>query len=188
MANAGIKGSQAGSSLRSGLTRLAKLTKEAAAYMDKYGISITDANGNMYSEMELMVQLREKLGGLSEAEQAQAASALFGKQSMAGWLAIVKGPDEDFNKLTCSVYNCEGTAQNMADTMQDNLSGQITQLNSTLEGLAISFGKILIPAIKKAVGWIITVLQTLVVALGAGLGIWGAINLLEGRCVPVARV
>ena len=70
MANAGIKGSQAGTAIRSGLTRLVKPTKQVFEAMQKYGISITDSNGRMYSMREMIYQLRDKLGGLSEAERA----------------------------------------------------------------------------------------------------------------------
>ena len=138
MANAGIKASQAGTSIRSGLTRLAAPTKQVSEAMDKYGISLTDADGKMLSFRELMVQLREKLGGLSEVEQTAAASALFGKNAMSGWLAVINGSDEDFDKLTNAIDNSSGSASKMAETMQDNLAGKLTILNSALEGLGIA--------------------------------------------------
>ena len=84
MANAGIKSSQAGTALRSAITNLAKPTDTVASAMEQYGISLTDSSGKMYSLRELMEQLRQKLGGLSEAEQAQAAASLFGKEAMSG--------------------------------------------------------------------------------------------------------
>ena len=154
MANAGIKASQAGTAIRSGLTRLVKPTKQVQEAMDKYGISITDSNGRMYTLEEMMLQLREKLGGLSEAEQGAAAAAIFGTNAMSGWLAIINGSDEDFNKLSNAIDNCDGTSEQMAATMQDNLAGQLTILKSQLEELAISFGEILMPAIRSIVTWI----------------------------------
>ena len=151
MANAGIKSSQAGTAIRSGLTRLVKPTKQVREAMEKYGISITDSNGRMYTLEEMMLQLREKLGGLSEAEQGAAAAAIFGTNAMSGWLAIINGSDEDFNKLSTAIDNCDGTSEQMAETMQDNLAGQLTILKSQLEELAISFGEILMPVIRKIV-------------------------------------
>lgn len=151
MANAGIKSSQAGTALRGAITNLAKPTDTVAAAMEKYGISLTDSEGNMLSLREVMEQLREKLGGLSEAEQANAAASLFGKEAMSGMLAVINGSDADFNKLSGAIANCDGASANMADTMQDNLQGQITILMSQLQELAISFGDLLMPKIRDIV-------------------------------------
>ena len=163
MANAGIKSSQAGTSLRGAITNLAKPTDTVAAAMDKYGISLTDSSGKMLSLRELMEQLRQKLGGLSEAEQAQAAAALFGKEAMSGMLAIINGSDKDFEKLAGAINNCDGSSEKMANTMNDNLQGQITILMSQLQELAISFGEILMPKIRD----IVTHIQNFVDKLNA---------------------
>lgn len=163
MANAGIKSSQAGTSLRGAITNLAKPTDTVAAAMDKYGISLTDSSGKMLSLRELMEQLRQKLGGLSEAEQAQAAAALFGKNAMSGMLAIINGSDKDFKKLAGAIDNCDGSSEKMANTMNDNLQGQITILMSQLQELAISFGEILMPKIRD----IVTHIQNFVDKLNA---------------------
>ena len=163
MANAGIKSSQAGTSLRGAITNLAKPTDTVAAAMDKYGISLTDSSGKMLSLRELMEQLRQKLGGLSEAEQAQAAAALFGKNAMSGMLAIINGSDKDFEKLAGAIDNCDGSSEKMANTMNDNLQGQITILISQLQELAISFGEILMPKIRD----IVTHIQNFVDKLNA---------------------
>ena len=151
MANAGIKGSQGGTALRGSLTKLIKPSKESAVVMKAYGISLTNTNGSMKSLGGVMDMLREKLGGLSEAQQAQVAATLFGQESMSGMLAIINASEADYSKLTEAIYGSEGAATSMADTMQDNLSGQLTILGSTIEGIAISFGNILLPMIKKVV-------------------------------------
>ena len=151
MANAGIKASQAGTSLRTGLTNMAKPTKQMQTYMDRYNIALVENEDGSINLRETMISLREKMSGLSESEQAAAASAIFGKNSMAGWLSIINASDEDFNKLTGAIDNCDGTALNMAETMQDNLAGQLTILKSQLEELAISFGDLLMPIIRKVV-------------------------------------
>lgn len=104
-------------------------------------------------------QLRVQLDGTTEAEQAELAAMLAGKEGMSGLLAIVNSSDEDFQKLSDSIYAADGTAAKMAETMQDNLSGQITILKSALEGLAISFGEILIPYLTKAVQWLTQVID-----------------------------
>ena len=151
MANAGIKASQSGTSLRTGLTNLAKPTKQMQSYMDKYNIALIKNEDGSVDLRATMADLRKKMGGLSESEQAAAASAIFGKNSMAGWLAIINASDKDFDKLTGAIDNCDGTALEMAETMQDNLMGQITILKSQLQELAISFGDALMPMIRKVV-------------------------------------
>ena len=158
MANAGIKSSQAGTALRSAITNLAKPTDTVASAMEQYGISLTDSSGKMYSLRELMEQLRQKLGGLSKAEQAQAAASLFGKEAMSGMLAIINGSPADFEKLSNAIDTCSnavdgynGTTEKMAAVMQDNLAGQVTILKSQLEELAISFSDILMPTIRSIV-------------------------------------
>lgn len=161
MANAGIKGSQSGTSLRSSLTKLVKPTGEAAKLMEKYGLSMTNADGSMKSLGEVMDMLRNKLGGLTEAEQAQVAAQIFGQESMSGMLAIINASEADYAKLTDAIYNADGAAQQMADTMMDNLSGQLTLLKSALEGLAIEFGEILLPHIKNFVTWLQNLVQKL---------------------------
>ena len=151
MANAGIKASQAGTALRTGLTNLAKPTKQMREYMEKYHIELKKNKDGSINLRDTMEDLRKKLGGLSESEQAAAAAAIFGKNSMAGWLSIVNASPQDFEKLTSAIDNCEGTAAEMAAIMQDNLNGQITILKSALEELAISIGDTLMPTIRAIV-------------------------------------
>lgn len=161
MASAGIKGSQGGTALRGSLTRLIKPTDDAAALMEQYGLSMTNADGSMKSLGEVMNMLRDKLGGLTEAEQAQVAAQIFGQEAMSGMLAIINAFDSDYAKLTDAIYDADGAAQQMADTMLDNLSGQLTLLKSALEGLAIQFGEILMPYIKQFVTWLQNLTQKL---------------------------
>lgn len=161
MANAGIKGSQGGTALRSSLSRLIKPTDDAAALMEKYGLSMTNADGSMKSLGQVMDMLRNNMGDLTEAEQAQAAATLFGQEAMSGMLSIINASDKDYEKLTSAVYDADGAAQEMADTMLDNLGGQLTLLKSALEGLAIQFGEILLPYIKQFVTWLQNLTQKL---------------------------
>lgn len=161
MANAGIKGSQGGTALRASLSRLIKPTDDAAALMEKYDISLTNTDGTMKSLGEVMDMLRENLGGLTEAEQANVAANLFGQEAMSGMLSIINASDKDYQSLTNSIYDADGAAQKMSDTMLNNLSGQLTLLKSALEGLAIQFGEILMPYIKKFVTWLQNLTQKL---------------------------
>ncbi len=152
MANSGIKASQAGTALRGLFTRLAKPTKESSTAMEALGISLTNADGSMKPLAELMVDLRTKFAGLTEAEKAQYAAMLAGQNGMSGMLAIVNASEKDFQQLTESIQNSNGAAKEMADKMNDNLAGQITILKSQLEELAISIGDVLMPYARKLVG------------------------------------
>ena len=151
MANSGIKSTQAGTSLRSILTRLADPPKDCAAAMEQYGISMTNSDGTMKSLMEVMENMRDSLGGLSEQEQASAASAIGGQEAMSGLLAIVNASESDFDKLASAIDNADGAAQSMADTAQDNLQGKLTILKSALEGVGISAYEKFEEPLKKAV-------------------------------------
>ena len=250
MANAGIKGSQAGTSLKTALANLSKPSKNMIALMNKYDISLQNSDGSMKSLSEVMDMLRTNLAvtseeqrkanyasyeaelraaglshkldnlteaekqktlqefkgigilesatqaemkylakqelgislskertltheeyyqmslslgrkaldGIDQAQQAAAASTLFGKEAMAGMLNIVNASEEDYNKLTEAIANADGTAKSMADTMQQNLNGQLTILKSGLEEAAISIGDALMPLIQGLVaavqGWV----------------------------------
>ncbi len=139
MANAGIKGEQAGTSFRAMLTRLASPTDDVAAAMSQLGISLTDAQGNMLPLSDVLGQLREGFAGLDEQQKAAMASTIAGQEAMSGLLAIVNAAPEDYEALAASIADADGAAQSMADTMQDNLQGQITILKSAVEGLGIEF-------------------------------------------------
>ena len=142
MANSGIKAEQAGTSMRAMLTRLAKPTKEVTQAFETLGMeaedAIQNADGTMKPLSETIQILREKMSGLSEAEKANVAASIAGQEAMSGMLAIVNASDSDFEKLTAAIANADGTAQNMADTMNNNLTGAITILKSATEGFGIS--------------------------------------------------
>ncbi len=151
MANSGIKASQAGTSLRSIMSRLAKPTSDVQIAMDALGISLTDSNGNMKSLNEVMGDLRNGFAGLGEAEKASMAATLGGQEAMSGLLAIVNASGEDFNYLQNAINNAEGAAEAMAGTMQNNLKGSITILGSALEGFGIQVYERMQEPLKKAV-------------------------------------
>lgn len=154
MANSGIKASQAGTSLNSWLTRMAKPTKESQAAMDKLGISLTDKKGKMKSFGQITKETRTAFAGLTKSEKAQYAAMLAGKTGMSGLLAVVNSSDKDFNKLSKSIDNSSGAAKKMYDVANNNLKGGITVLKSTIESIAITFGQKLMPIVKKGTNYI----------------------------------
>ena len=139
MANAGIKGEQAGTSLRAMMTRLVDLPKEAGSAMDRLGITVKNADGTMKPFRQTMKDLRSTFAGLTDAEKAEAASAIAGQEAMSGFLAIVNASEADFDKLTASIDNAEGAAGNMAKTVNDNLKGDLKSLSSIWESVQLEF-------------------------------------------------
>lgn len=179
MANAGIKGSQAGTSLKTALANMAKPTDKQAAAMDDLGISLENATGGTKSFMEVMENLRSSIGGidvelvdsegnlreyddiiadlsqttegLSKVQQIQAAATIFGKESMSGMLSIVNASTKDFVALTQSIYNADGATEKMSKTRLDNLSGDVTLFKSALEGVGISISEKVSPVLRDVV-------------------------------------
>lgn len=139
MANAGIKGEQAGTALRGILTNLAKPSDQVAGYMDALGISLTDTSGNVKPLSTLMADLREKFSGLTAAQQAEYAAGIAGKNAMSGFLAIINESPENFEKLTTAIANCDGVAQKQSETMGNNLRGALTSAKSAAESVGITF-------------------------------------------------
>ena len=154
MANSGIKGSQAGTALRSTITRLAKPVGEAKDAVEELKISITNTDGTMKPLSQTMVELREKFAGLTEEQKAQYAAMLAGQEGMSGLLAIVNASDEDFQKLTDEINNANGAAEDMASVMMDNTAGAVEQLKGVLESAGILIVEELTPYIRKLAEWI----------------------------------
>lgn len=137
MSNANIKGEKAGTAMRTMLTNLAKPTESMQGYMDDLGISLTDAQGTMIPLRELLIDIREGFLKLTEAERAEYAAGIAGKEGMSGLLAIVNTAQDDFDTLTQKIDNSTGAAQEMAEVRIDNLAGDIELLKSAAEGTGI---------------------------------------------------
>ena len=151
MANAGIKSSQAGTALRSTMTKLSKDFTISGKNIGDVTIKTKNADGSMRELNDILADSREAFAGLTEAEKAQAAQSLVGKNAMSGFLALMNASPKDIEKLEGAISSCDGAAENMAEVMQDNLSGQITILKSQIQELAISFGDALMPMIRRIV-------------------------------------
>ena len=159
MANSGIKASQAGTTLRGALSRLAKPTKQVSEYLSELGLitqdgvvtAMVNADGTMKPLRETLDILRGAFGNLTDAEKAEAASAIFGQEAMSGMLAVINASNKDFYSLIQTMDNASGTADEMANVQLDNLSGQMTLLKSGVESLMISLGEALMPVIKDVV-------------------------------------
>lgn len=139
MANAGIKASQAGTSLRRILLEMGGDIEISSDEIGDLAVKTTNADGTMRSFNDIIVDLRSAFSGLSESEKKANAQAIVGKNAVSGFLAILNASQSDFDKLTASIQNADGAAARMAAQMNDNLKGDVTIMNSALEGLAIAF-------------------------------------------------
>ncbi|RGC81705.1 phage tail tape measure protein [Hungatella hathewayi] len=137
MANAGIKGGEAGTSLRAILTRLVKPPKDAAQALDALGVSAKNSDGTMKPLREVIGELREKFSGLDDSQKAQYAASIAGQEAMSGLLAIVNASPSDFDKLTKSIDKSNGAAKKQAKTMNNNLKGALYELGSAAEAVGI---------------------------------------------------
>ena len=154
MANNGIDADKAANSLKTGLARLVSPAKEGAEMMDKLGISVTNSDGTMKSSIQIQKELHDAFGKLSESEQIAAASAIFGKNQMAPWLALINTAPEDVGKLNESLETCAGTTDEMAEAMMSGFGGSLEKLKSSIDVLVTSIGEALAPTIQKVAEFI----------------------------------
>ena len=172
MANSGIKAEQAGTSMRAMLSRLAKPTKDVQDAFASLGMDVADAiqnaDGSMKPLSETLDILRNKMSGLTEAQKAQVAAGIAGQEGMSGMLAIINAADSDYQKLSKAIGNADGTAQKMADTMNDNLQGAITILKSAVEGFGITLYETFSGKAQKAVQTLTGYVSQLTDAFNAG--------------------
>ncbi len=154
MANNGIEADKAANSLKTGLARLVSPAKEGAEKMAELGISVTNADGTMKDSITIQRELHDAFGRLSESEQIAAASAIFGKNQMAPWLALINTAPEDVGKLDESLRSCAGTTDEMAQAMMSGFGGSIEKLKSSIDVLVTSIGQALAPTIQKVIDFI----------------------------------
>lgn len=153
MANNGIEASVAANALKTGMARLVEPSSQGAKWMDKLGISMTNADGTMKDTVTVQKELHDALAGLSESEQIAAASAIFGKNQMSNWLALINTAPEDVAKLNKQLGDT-GTTSDMADKMMSGFGGSLEKIKSSIDVAATSLGEALAPIISKVAGLI----------------------------------
>lgn len=158
MANAGIKSTQAGTSLRSIMTRLAtdagassKQLGALGVLTKELGVQFYDAEGNMRPFNDVLNEARVAWRGLTKEQAANYAEQIAGKNALSGWLALMDAGEADVNKLTKAVKESSGAAKNMADIMNDNVSGQMTLFKSQVEGIMIDLYEKVQPQLRKGI-------------------------------------
>jgi TP901 family phage tail tape measure protein len=150
MANAGVNGSQAGTSLRGALSRLSKPTKDMSEAMDELGISFYDSNGKMKSLTEQVGMLRQATEGMTDEQKNNYLVTLYGQEALSGMLALINEGEGSLGELTNAYKNCDGAAKEAAETMQDNLSGALEQLSGSAETLGLAFYNSVADNLKNA--------------------------------------
>ena len=204
MANNGIEADKAANSLKTGLARLVSPAKEGAAMMDQLGISVTNSDGTMKDSVTIQKELHDAFSQLSESEQIAAASAIFGKNQMAPWLALINTAPGDVTALNEALAQ-NGTAMEMQSAMMSGFAGSIEQLKSGLDVLLTSLGEALAPVIQKVVAglqalvnWfnslspqmqsVIAVIGVIAAALGPVLVILGTLISSIGSIISVIGI
>lgn len=190
MANAGIDAGTAANALKTGMARLVSPSKEAAGWMEKLGIEIVNSDGSMKDSVTVQKELHDAFAGLSESEQIAAASAIFGKNQMSNWLALINTAPGDVAKLSNALGE-EGTAAGMASDMMSGFGGSLEKLKSSVDVAATSLGQALAPTIskvadgiQKAVDWFNSLdesQQQLIAKIGLAVAALGPVLLIGGK-------
>ena len=154
MSDAGIKGEQAGTTLRGALTRLTKPTDKMTKVMKNLGISFYDNEGKMKSLTEMISMLQSATANLTDEQEQNALTTLFGTESLSGMIALINRGSGDLADMTKSFEDCDGAAQEMANTMLDNTKGAFESLSGSLESAGIAIQQALAPEIKELAKWI----------------------------------
>lgn len=151
LADNGIKGAEGGTALRNMILSLSAPTDTAAEKMEELGLKVFDANGNMRPMNDIFNDLNATLSTMSQGEQTQVLNEIFNKTDLKSVNALLANSGDRFNELSGYLGDCDGAAATMADTMNNNLNGQITRLKSAISEAAISIGQSLMPVIKDIV-------------------------------------
>ena len=195
MANAGIDANTAANALKTGMARLVDPAKEGQEWMDKLGISITNSDGSMKDSAQVQKELHDAFSTLSESEQIAAASAIFGKNQMSNWLALINTAPGDVSALSGALAE-EGTTAEMAEAMMGGFGGSIEKLKSSIDVAATSLGEALAPtiskvadAIQKAVDWFNSLSdeqREMIAKIGLVVAAIGPLLLVVGKVISLA--
>lgn len=177
MANAGIKGAEAGTHMRNMIMKLSNPTSDGVETMEALGISVFDTEGNMRSLADIMGDLSGALDDVTQEEKIQAISSLFNTRDLASAEALLNAVNEDWDSIGESILDAEGAAQQMADTQLDNLEGDITLFKSALEGAQIAISDGITPTLREFVRFGTDGLSELTSAFQEG-GLSGAMSKL----------
>lgn len=197
-----ISGSEGANAMKTGLARLVAPAKDGAAWMDRLGLNLVDTNGKMKSMVDVQSELHGAFSKLTQEQQIQAASAIFGKNQMGRWLALIRTAPETVQKYRGTLDEVSETADNMADSLLSGVGGSIEKLKSTFDVFKYSIGSVLGDAAKKLVDKVTGLLDAfnkmdpamqknivkiglIVAAIGPALMVFGKTVTTVGKVVSV---
>jgi TP901 family phage tail tape measure protein len=149
LAKNGIKADTAGTSLRMGFERMAKLPKAARETLSVLGVKLTDTKGNFLPMADMLDKLHDKMKGLSNSARIGAISNIFGVEASPAWAKLIEGGGDKLRDMTDKMEKANGSAKQMADTMRDNVKGALDQFKGSIESLEISAIKPFLPMLKQ---------------------------------------
>lgn len=201
LADEGTKGSEAGTALRNIILSLAAPTNTAAKELEKLGVSAYDTNGNFRSLDDIFIDLHKSTNNLSESAKNQAFTKIFNKTDLKAVETMIASCGGRFDELSGAIEDSAGAAEETAKTMNMNLKGAFTELNSALEGAGIAvyekFKEPLTNAIKTATEWVQKLIkafnegkldQTLI-AIGSALsGIMTYMAIMKGYAIVTSVI
>lgn len=193
MANQGLKGSEAGTALTAVFRDMTAKMKDGAIAIGDTTIQVVDANGNYRQMTDILKEVEAATDGMGDAEKNAALMSTFTADSVKGLNLLLNAGSREVGDFTAQLYDCSGSAKDTAAVMQDNLQGQLTSLQSKIEGVSISIGNILLPYVKDAVAWFSNLVdrfaglsegtQKAIVAVGAVVAAIGPLLLAAGKLI-----
>lgn len=175
MANAGVKGSEAGTHMRNMLLKLSSPTDAGTAALEAMGVAVFDTEGNMRSLADIFSDLSTAMGEMTQEQKLQTIADLFNTRDIASAEALLSAVSQDWDAIGASILEAEGAASQMADTQLDNLAGDVTLFKSALEGAQIAISDTLTPSLREFVEFGTDGLSTLTDAFNTG-GLDGAME------------
>ena len=175
MANQGIKGTMAGTALNAMLTRLSTNTSGAADAISALGVEFYNSDGSARALGDVMGELRKATMGMSDAQKSELANTVAGMEAQKGLLAILNTAEEDYNVLADAIYNADGAAQAMSETMLDNMQGSLTLLSSAVDGVKLSLGSRLAPYVRQFADWLTSKMPAVETAIN------GVMDTIDGK-------
>lgn len=188
LADNGIKGAEGGTALRNIILSLTAPTNTAAQAIDDLGISVFDNEGKMRSLQDIIYDLNDALSTMTDADKSQALSEIFNKVDLKSINALLGTSMERFDELSGYIDNCSGAAADMAKTMDDNLKGDLTIMQSALEGLGIAAYEKFQTPMRNAVQSVTADIGTLSTSLSSGELSAGFDKISEGLSQLVSTV
>lgn len=168
LADNGIKGAEGGTALRNVILSLTAPTSTAAEAIDNLGVAVFDNQGKMRSLQDIIYDLNDALSTMTDADKSQALSEIFNKVDLKSVNALLGTSMERFDELAGYIDNCSGAAADMAKTMDDNLKGDLTIMQSALEGLGIAAYEKFQTPMRDAVQSVTADIGTLSTSLSSG--------------------